>query len=56
MGKLGTSSVRYELAIFKRDQDDAAATGYFVHVFVDRETRRATPIRATLQGLQAEQA
>src|SRR6185503_5645559 len=40
VGKLGNSSVRYELAIFKRGEDFAAAAGYFVHVFVDRRTQR----------------
>ena len=56
IGKLGNSSVRYELAIFKQSETHAAATGYFVHVFVDRETRRAVPIppklRAALEQLQ----
>ena len=56
VGKLGNSSVRYELAIFKQSETHAAATGYFVHVFVDRETRRAVPIpekiRAALERLQ----
>ncbi|HEV7860998.1 MAG TPA: thioesterase family protein [Pyrinomonadaceae bacterium] len=55
VGKLGNSSVRYELAIFKRDETYAAAAGYFVHVFVDREERRAVPIpqpiRAALERL-----
>lgn len=55
VGRLGNSSVRYELAIFKQGQATAAATGYFVHVFVDRETRRAVPmppgIRAALERL-----
>lgn len=40
VGKLGKTSVRYELAIFKQDETVAAAAGYFVHVFVDRETQR----------------
>lgn len=44
VGKLGNSSVRYELAIFKQNKTYAAATGYFVHVFVDRETQRPVPI------------
>lgn len=56
VGKLGNSSVRYELAIFKQNEAHASATGYFVHVFVDRETRRAVPIpekiRAALERLQ----
>jgi acyl-CoA thioester hydrolase len=49
VGKLGNSSVRYELAIFKQGETFAAATGYFVHVFVDRETRRAVPIPAPIR-------
>ncbi|HEU5015326.1 MAG TPA: thioesterase family protein [Roseiflexaceae bacterium] len=55
VGKLGNSSVRYELGIFKQGETAAAATGYFVHVFVDRETRRAVSmpagIRAALERL-----
>jgi acyl-CoA thioester hydrolase len=55
VGKLGNSSVRYELAIFKQGETLAAASGYFVHVFVDRETRRPVPmpsrIRAALERL-----
>lgn len=49
VGKLGNSSVRYELAIFRQTETFAAATGYFVHVFVDRETRRAVPIPQTIR-------
>lgn len=49
VGKLGNSSVRYELAIFKHNEPTAAATGYFVHVFVDRETRKSVPITGTLR-------
>ena len=44
VGKLGNSSVRYELAIFKQGEDFAAAAGYFVHVFVDRATQRPVTI------------
>lgn len=44
VGKLGNSSVRYELAIFKQSETFAAAAGYFVHVFVDRETQRPVPL------------
>jgi acyl-CoA thioester hydrolase len=50
VGQLGNSSVRYELAIFKRNETFAAATGSFVHVFVDREERRAVPIPATIRA------
>lgn len=44
VGKLGNSSVRYELAIFKQGEDFAVAAGYFVHVFVARETQRPVSI------------
>lgn len=57
VGKLGNSSVRYEIGLFRQGDDDIAATGYFVHVFVDRTTRRPTPIpdamRTALQHLLA---
>ncbi len=41
--KLGNSSVRYEIGIFKAGEVEPAAVGYFVHVFVDRLTRQ--PVR-----------
>lgn len=44
VGKLGTSSVRYEIGLFQQGEDAPAAVGYFVHVFVDRHTRRPTPL------------
>jgi acyl-CoA thioester hydrolase len=42
--KLGTSSVTYEVAIFRASDDRAAAVGSFTHVYVDRATNRPTPI------------
>ena len=52
---LGRSSVRYEIGIFSRGQEDPSAHGWFVHVFVDRTSRRpaALPdsIRAALERL-----
>jgi acyl-CoA thioester hydrolase len=50
VGKLGRSSVRYELAIFRAGQDEVTAEGHFVHVFVDRENRRPLPIPEPLRG------
>lgn len=44
IGKIGNTSLRYELAIFKQGQEQASAQGHFVHVFVDRETRKTVPI------------
>jgi acyl-CoA thioester hydrolase len=50
---LGTSSVRYELAVFRNDDNEASAVGHFVHVYVDRGTRRPTPIpKATRRALE----
>jgi acyl-CoA thioester hydrolase len=53
--RLGTSSVIYEIGIFRQGDDDAAATGRFVHVWVDRTTQRPAPIppriRAALEPL-----
>lgn len=50
VGRLGNSSVQYELAIFKRGEDEACAAGRFVHVFVERATNRPTPIPARLRA------
>jgi len=51
---IGTSSVRYELAIFRTGEDAAIAEGFFVHVYVGRESRRPAPLpenwRAVLSG------
>ncbi len=44
VAKIGTSSVNYEIGIFRRDDDEPAATGHFVHVWVDRATQRPVPI------------
>jgi acyl-CoA thioester hydrolase len=41
---IGTSSVRYEIGLFRNDDEDAAAAGHFVHVYTDRVTRRPTAI------------
>jgi acyl-CoA thioester hydrolase len=42
--KLSNRAVTYGIAIFDDTGDEAAAHGHFVHVFVDRETRKAVPI------------
>jgi len=44
VGKLGNSSVRYEIAIFREGDPAPAAVGHFVHVYVDRATRRPVPV------------
>jgi acyl-CoA thioester hydrolase len=48
--KLGRSSVTYAIGIFARGEDAAAAEGSFVHVFVDRTTRKSTPIPDALRA------
>ncbi len=50
---LGRSSVRYEVAIFTAGDDAAAAQGDFVHVFVDRATRRPVELPAGLRAALA---
>ena len=44
VARLGKSSVRYEIGIFRNDEETAAAQGHFVHVYVDRENRRPTTL------------
>ncbi len=45
---VGTSSVRYEVGLFAQDAPSCAAAGHFVHVYVDRITRRPVPLPAPL--------
>lgn len=56
VAKLGRSSVRMELGLFRNDDDVASAEGFFVHVYVDRKDHRpaALPI-ATREALEALQ-
>ena len=49
VGKLGNSSVQYELAVFKAGEEDACAAGRFVHVFVDRSSNQPVPIPGQLR-------
>ncbi len=57
LGRLGNSSVVYDFGIFTADSDLACACGRFVHVYVDRSTRRPTSvpeeIRQLVSGLPA---
>ena len=56
VSRLGASSVRYEVGLFAQGAAQTAARGHFVHVYVDRETRRPAPLpeklRALLETLQ----
>ena len=55
VGRLGNSSVRYEVGLFIIGSDEVSATGYFTDVFVDVETERPMsipdPIRSVLAAL-----
>ena len=53
--KLGNSSVRYEVGLFGEGDTEPRATGFFIHVFVDRAANRSVaipaPIRAALAAI-----
>ena len=40
IGHIGNSSVRYEIALFRNDEETAAAQGHFVHVYVEKDSRK----------------
>ncbi|MFL5360394.1 MAG: acyl-CoA thioesterase [Myxococcales bacterium] len=50
VSNIGNSSVRYEIALFRRGEKEPAATGHFVHVYVDRATRRPVPVPAEVRA------
>jgi acyl-CoA thioester hydrolase len=54
VARVGGSSVRYEVGLFADDEPTAAALGHFVHVYVDRASRRpvSTLPPALLAALQ----
>ena len=51
VARLGSSSVTYELGVFRKGSDTAAAQGRFVHVYVDRETSRPVAIPDNMRAL-----
>jgi acyl-CoA thioester hydrolase len=57
VARLGSSSVRYEVGLFRNDDPVASAQGHFVHVYVDRSSRRPVVLpdefRTALQALLA---
>ena len=50
VARLGRSSVRYEIGLFRQGDDEPAATGHFVHVYVKRPELRPTPLPDGLRG------
>jgi acyl-CoA thioester hydrolase len=51
--RLGRSSVTYAIGIFRNDDQQAAADGHFVHVFVDRASERPAPVPERLRAALA---
>jgi acyl-CoA thioester hydrolase len=47
---VGTTSVRYEIGLFRNNEQEAAAVGYFVHVYVDRDSKRPVPVDEKMRG------
>jgi acyl-CoA thioester hydrolase len=45
----GSSSVRYEIGVFAAGDEHSAAAGHFVHVYVDRTTRKPVPLPISLK-------
>ena len=51
---IGTSSVRYEIGLFKNDEDNPAAEGHFVHVYVTRSGNKPTPLSTQMRFVLAK--
>jgi len=51
IARLGTSSIGYEIGLFRNDAETAAAEGLFVHVHVDAATRRPAPLPAAMRPI-----
>ncbi len=49
VARLGSTSVRYEIGLFRNDDQEAAAQGHFVHVYVDRAARRPATLPNVLR-------
>ena len=51
---VGTSSVRYEIGLFKNDEDSQAAEGHFVHVYVTRSGNKPTSLSTEMRSVLAK--
>jgi len=49
IGKIGNTSLRYEVGLFKEHDPDPCALAHFTHVFVDPQTRRPVPLAAEVR-------
>ena len=50
VARIGSSSVRYEVGLFRNDEEQASAEGFFIHVYVDRQTRRPKPLSEPMRA------
>jgi acyl-CoA thioester hydrolase len=50
VASIGNSSVRYEIALFRSGDDAPAATGHFVHVWVERASQRPVAVPAAIRA------
>lgn len=50
VGHIGRSSVRYEIALFNEDEEEASAQGHFIHVYVDRKSGRPVSLPHELKS------
>ena len=53
VARLGNTSARYEIGLFRQTSDEPAATGHFVHVFINRQTRRPEAIPQNIRAALA---
>ncbi len=54
VARIGNRSVRYEIGLFRNHEDGACAQGHFIHVYVDRRTRRAVDLPDALRNMLAK--
>lgn len=52
--RLGARSIVYRIGLFRDSEDEACAVGRFVHVYVDRNTRRPVEIPAPIRAVVAK--
>lgn len=56
IGRVGDKSLRFEVGLFREGEEGPAAVGYFVHVYVDRATRKPVSLTAEQRAAVADLA
>jgi len=56
VARIGASSVRYEIGLFAEGAPLTAATGHFIHVYVDKQSRRPVPLPLNLKTVMEKLA